>query len=126
MADYTPVYADGVAPFTVGASAAITGGQLVETTTTGNVGPAGALSLKVVGVAAHDAPSGGRVSVWPLSSVVHEVVHTAGGAVGDCIVAAASGAAGTATQATAAAAGYDLGTALTTAGAGLKIRFIGK
>jgi len=126
MADYSPVYANGIAPFTLVTSAIVTGGTLVETTTTGAVGPAGALSLKVVGVAAHDAPSGGRLSIWPISGVVHEVTHTAGGTVGDCIVAAAAGALGTATQGTAAAAGYDLGTALTTAGAGLKLRFIGK
>ena len=126
MADYSPPYANGRRPFTATASAAITGGQLVETTTTGAVAPAGALSRKVAGVAAHDAASGARVAVWPIYGVVHELTHTAGGSAGDCIVAAASGAVGSATQGTAAAAGYDLGTALTTAFAGLPIRFIGK
>jgi hypothetical protein len=126
MADYTPVFTNGVQPWTATTSAAVVGATLLETSTTGAVATAGALSLKVIGVAAHDAASGARVTVWPLTGVVHELVHTAGGTVGDCIVAAASGALGTATQATAAAAGYDLGTALTTAGAGLKLRFLGK
>jgi hypothetical protein len=126
MADYTPVYADNVQPFTATTSAAVVGATLLETTTTGAVATAGALSLKVVGVAAHDAASGARVTVWPLHGIVHEIVHTAGGTVGDCIVAAANGLLGTATQATAAAAGYDLGTALVTAGAAAKLRFIGK
>lgn len=126
MADYTPVYKNGVEPFTLGASAAITGGTLVEASTTGNCATAGAASVKVVGVAAHDAASGGRVSVWPIPGMVHEVTHTAGGTVGDCITAAASGQAATTAAATAAAAGTDLGIAVTTAGAGAKIRFIGR
>lgn len=126
MSDYSPVYAAGIKPFTVTASATVTGGTFVETTTTGAVGPAGALSLKVVGVAAHDAASGARLSVWPIPGIMHEVTHTAGGTVGDCIVPAAAGAAGTAAAGTASAAGYDLGVAVTTAGAGLKIRFVGR
>lgn len=126
MADYSPVHAPGITPFTKTASATITGGQLVETTTTGNVGPAGALSLKCIGVAAHDAASGAKVAVWPLPAVEHEVSHTAGGTVGDCIVPAASGAAGTAAAGTASAAGYDIGVATTTATAGNKIRFVGR
>lgn len=126
MADYTPVYTNGILPYTSTTSAIVAGGTLVETSTTGAVATAGALSLKVVGVAAHDAASGAKLSIWPITGVVHELPHTAGGTVGDCIVAAASGALGSATQATAAAAGYDLGTALTTAGAGLKLRFLGK
>ncbi|MGH3658195.1 MAG: hypothetical protein ACRDUA_16190, partial [Micromonosporaceae bacterium] len=88
MADYLPVFG-GVPPFTSTASAAVTGGTLVEATTTGNVGPAGAASTKVVGVAAHDAGTGVAVSVWPIHGNVHEVTHTAGGAVGDVLTAAA-------------------------------------
>lgn len=126
MADYTPVYTNGLEPFTATASAAVTGGTLLEATTTGAVATAGANSVKVVGVAAHDAPSGSRVSVWPLPGVVHEIVHTAGGTVGDTIASTATGTAATAVAGTAAAAGYDLGIALTTAAALAKIRFIGK
>ncbi len=126
MADYSPPGANNIQPFTLSASATVVGGTFVETTTTGNVGPAGALSLKVVGVAAHDAGAGQRLTIWPLPGVVHEITHTAGGTVGDCIVAAANGQAATAVQGTAAAAGYDLGQALTTAGAAAKIRVIGR
>lgn len=126
MADYTPVYTNGLEPFTSTASTAVTGGTLAEATTTGAVATAGAASVKVVGVFAHDAASGARVTVWPLPGVVHEIVHTAGGAVGDVITAAASGQAASTAAATAAAAGTDLGVALTTAGAGAKIRFIGR
>jgi len=128
MSDYSPPYADGLAPFSATTSAAVTGGTLAETTTTGAVATAGANSIKVVGVFAHDAPSGGRVSIWPLTGVVHEIASTAGSTVGDCIVAAAAGLLATAatSTATACAAGFDLGIALTTAGAGLKVRFVGR
>jgi hypothetical protein len=126
MADYTPVYTNGVQPFSTTTSAAVTGGTFVEATTTGAVATAGATSVKVVGVAAHDAASGARLTVWPLPGVVHEIVHTAGGTVGDTIASTATGTAATAVAGTASAAGYDLGIALTTAAALAKIRFIGK
>jgi len=127
MADYSPVYSNGVIPFTLTASATITGGTLVESTTTGACGPAGAASIKVVGVAAHDAASGARVTVWPVDGIVHEIIHTAGGTVGDILVAAAAGQLATNnTAGVAAAAGTLLGIALTTAGAGAKMRFIGR
>jgi hypothetical protein len=91
VADYTPVYASGVNPMTKTASAAITGGQVVESTTTGSVGPAGAASIKVVGVAANDTASGGRVTVWPLANIEHEVLCTGTITVGDGVVAGAAG-----------------------------------
>jgi hypothetical protein len=126
MADYTPVYTGDIAPFTVTASAAVVGGTLVETSTTGNVATAGAASVKVVGVAAHDAATGQRLSVWPLPGLMHEIVHTAGGTVGDVMTAAANGLMASTAAGTAAAAGTDLGVAVTTAGAAAKIRFIGR
>jgi hypothetical protein len=128
VADYTPVYSGGVRPFTSTASAAITGGQIVESTTTGAVGPAGALSLKFVGVAAHDAASGARVSIWPIPGVTHETVNANAGTitVGASVVCGAAGAADTATTATAAAAGYLMGTAVTTALTTAKLRWIGR
>lgn len=125
MADYAPVYAP-VEPFTITASATVTGGTLVESTTTGACGPAGVGSVKVIGVAAHDAVVGMRLSVWPIPGNVHEIIHAAGGTVGDVITAAAAGQLASTAAATAAAAGTDLGVALTTAGAGLKLRFIGR
>jgi hypothetical protein len=126
MADYTPIDSNGSAPFTLTASAAVVGGTLVETTTTGNVATAGAASVKVVGVAAHDAATGSLLSVWPLPGIVHEIVHTAGGTVGDVITAAANGLLASTAAGTAAAAGTDLGVAVTTAGAAAKLRFIGR
>lgn len=125
MADYSPVYVSGVTPMSKSASAAITGGQLVETTTTGAVGPAGAASVKVVGVAASDTASGGRVTVWPLANIEHELLCTGTIAVGDGIVAGAAGVIVTAAVATAAAAGTLLGIA-TTGGTAVKVRFVGR
>lgn len=125
MGDYSPVY-QGTPPFPATASAAVVGGQLVEATTTGAVGPAGANSLKVVGVAAFDAATGARVTVHPIPGNIHETVTPGGSAVGDTIAAAAAGAVATAVAGTAAAAGYDLGIATTTASAGNKVRWIGK
>ena len=125
MADYLPFY-QGVPPFTATASAAVTGGQVVETTTTGAVGPAGAASVKAVGVAGHDAGIGSKVTIHPIVGNIHETVSTAGSAVGDCLTAAAAGAVATAAAGTASAAGTDIGLALTTATAGNKVRWIGR
>jgi hypothetical protein len=118
------VYVSGINPMTKTASAAITGGLLVETTTTGAVGPAG-VGAKVVGVAAHDAASGARVTVWPLANVEHEVLCTGTITVGDGVIAGAAGVITTATIATAAAAGTLIGIATTT-GTAVKVRFIGR
>lgn len=62
MSDYSPLY-DGQT-FTKTASAAVTGGQVVEATGNDTVGPAGAGSAKVLGVAAFDAASGQQVTVY--------------------------------------------------------------
>jgi hypothetical protein len=126
MADYSPVYATGSLPLTLTASAAITGGQLVENTTASAVGPAGAGSVKVVGVSAHDAASGARVTVWPLANTVHEITSTGTIALGDGIASGAAGVAATIVVGTGAAAGSLIGTALTAATGGAKVRFIGR
>lgn len=128
MADYTPVYTAGNNPFTMTASAAITGGQVVESTTASSVGPAAAASAKCVGVAAHDAASGARVSVWPLANVEHEitVVAAATVTVGDGVIAGTAGTVNTGVIATQAAAGALLGIAMTTATAPNKVRFVGR
>lgn len=126
MADYVPVYTGGVDPFSATASAAITGGQLVENTGVNTVGPAGAASTKVVGVAAFDVASGGRVTVFPLAPVIHEVTASGTVTAGDGVAAAASGQVATVAVATGAAAGTLIGTAVTTATTGNKVRFIGR
>jgi hypothetical protein len=124
MADYTPVYASGANPMTKTASADVVGGRLVEETTASSVGPAGAASTKVIGVAAYDATTGNRVSIWPLPGLEHEVLATGAIAVGDGIVAGAAGVVATAVVGTAAAAGTLIGRA-TTAGTSVKVRFVG-
>lgn len=125
MADYLPVF-QGVLPFTATASATVVGGQVLEVTTTGAVGPAAAGSVKAVGVAGHDAAAGAKVTVHPIVGNVHETVSTAGSAAGDCLVTAAAGAVATSAAGAAATAGTDIGVALTTATAGNKVRWIGR
>lgn len=126
MADYLP-YIQGVPPFSgVTASAVITGGQIVESTGVNTIGPAAADSVKVLGVAAHDAAIGAGVTVHPIQGNVHETVSTAGSTAGDRMVAAAAGAIKTVAAATAAAAGTDLGVAVNTATAGNKVRWAGR
>lgn len=88
MADYTPLFKPGAA-VTFHVSAAVTGGQLVEVTGDRAVGPSGAASTKVVGVAGFDAAVGEDVTVY--SGGIQ--LPTAGGAiaVGDRVEAAANG-----------------------------------
>src|SRR5690625_1416547 len=88
MADYVPVYKPGQA-LTLKASAAINGGQIVEVTGDGTVGPAGAASEKVVGVAAFDANANDNVNVF--AGGVQSVTASAAISAGDQVVAAASG-----------------------------------
>lgn len=130
MADYSPVYANGVLPFSSTAASAITGGTPLVAVATGTVGPAGATSALCVGIAAHDAASGARVSVWPLANVVHEVAVVAAGTV-TALEGVVTGALATVQTAptsiaTQAAAGTLIGIALTTATAPNKVRFIGR
>lgn len=125
MADYTPVYSGGVEPFTATTSAAVTGGRVLEVSGNGTVAQAGAASVVAIGVAAHDAASGGRVTVWPLANVVHELSAPAAITAAAGIVTAANGEVATAAVATAAAAGTLIGIAATTA-ASNKVRVIGR
>lgn len=128
MADYAPVYRSGINPFTLTASATIVGGQILESTGVNTVGPAGALSVKFVGVAAHDAASGARIAVWPISGILHETTNGNAGTItaGNSVVPGAAGAADTATTATAAAAGYLMGTAVMTAATTAKLTWLGR
>lgn len=129
MADYQPIVSAGAKPFTATTSAAVTGGQVLAQSGSGTVEAAVTASgARVVGVAAHDAGSGAKVTVWPLDGVVHELVATAAITQGaGVIVDAVAGQVATATIATAAAAGTLIGTALTTAaGSPLKLRVQGR
>lgn len=89
MANYLPVYKPGT-DVTLTASAAITGGQLVAVSGNGTIAPAGAAEADVVGVAAFDAASGTRVTVYGFG-MIHET--TADGAItaGDQVTAGATG-----------------------------------
>lgn len=75
MSDYVPV--DGCGPYSFTTAAAVTGGQLLELTGDNTVQPAGATSQKVVGVAAFDAASGAKVTVFSIDSL-HETTVTSG------------------------------------------------
>jgi hypothetical protein len=112
MAEYLPIYKPGQA-ITLAASATITGGQLVEVSGSGTVGPAGAASVKVVGVAAFDAVSGDNVTIFA-GGVQHAV---ASGAITAGAVVQA-GAAGTVAAGTTA----PIGIALSTAADGADVR----
>ncbi|HQN97734.1 MAG TPA: DUF2190 family protein [Thermoanaerobaculales bacterium] len=117
MAEYLPIFKPGQA-ITLKASAAVTGGQVVEITGVGTVGPAGANSTKVVGVAGFDAAINDYVTVYAggVQNCTSAGVITAG----DLIAAAA---AGTVATNAAPAAGVQIGIALsTTTGAGQAVR----
>lgn len=129
MADYVPVYTGDQKPSSHTTSAAVTGGRLVAVSGVGTVAHAGAASTTVVGVAAFDAASGARVSVWPIDGVVHELEAASAITQGGGIQAAANGQVDPATTsiAAASAAGTLIGTATTTAtGSPLKVRFSGR
>jgi hypothetical protein len=78
VADYTPVHVLAGGPFTSQASGTITGGDAVEVSGVNTVGAAAAGSLKVVGIAGHDAVLGQKVTVFPLDAV-HETLAGVGG-----------------------------------------------
>ena len=127
MGDYTPV--NNVDVITGTASATITGGQLLTASGNGTVAPS-TTGDHSVGVALHDAPSGGRVSYALISSVIHEVTiqGVVAIAAGAPIIAGTAGTINTGTLATVAAAGTLLGICIVggTGGTGSgKARFIG-
>lgn len=78
MADYLPKFKPGQA-VTFTASADVTGGRLVAVTGNRTVGPAGADSAAVVGVAGFDAKAGERVTVFTRAGGVQQL--TANGAI---------------------------------------------
>lgn len=90
MGDFTPIHKPGHA-VTFTASAAVTGGQLVEVTGDMTVGPAGAGSAKVIGQAGHDTPAGERVTVHTPGRTVSEATASGTIAAGDRLAAAADG-----------------------------------
>lgn len=92
MAQSVPVFDSGLS-ITRQASAAVTGGQLVEVTGNGTVGPAAATSTKWLGTAAFDAASGEQVTVH--KGGVQRCNASGAIAAGDLVAAAADGAVAT-------------------------------
>lgn len=78
MADYAPIYSPGH-EITQTASATITGGQVLMNSGVNTVAPASAATSKYLGVAAHDAASGAKVTVLSGVGAIHET--TAQGAI---------------------------------------------
>jgi hypothetical protein len=127
MPDYQPVNPTNTLPKTRTAGAAITGGQLLLPTADSVVSPVTANTQRATSVAAHDAPSGGRVTVWPLPGVIHESVNNNAGAVtaGAPITAGASAGVDTGLLGTVAAAGTLVGICTKGAASGAKLQWIG-
>lgn len=127
MGDYSPIYSGGSSPFSTTTSGAVVGGNVLVWSGANTVAASGADSAVTAGVAAHDAASGARVTVWPIDGVVHELVGSGAISAGAGIVTDANGQVKTATIATAAAAGTLIGTAATAGGgAGQKLRVNGR
>lgn len=113
MGDYVPIHNPGH-EWTSTTSAAVTGGQTLANSGVDTVAPAiTASAKKYVGVAAHDAASGAKVTVLAGVGQVHE--STAAGAItaGDLVIVGAVAG----TIATIGAGTFDqmIGIALTTA-----------
>lgn len=123
MPEYSPRFAGTTAPITQQASATVTGGRLVENTGNNTVGPAGAASTKVIGVAAHDAASGQKVDVWPLPGLVHRVTGAGAISAGDNL---AAGAAGVVAPIAAGTFGQLVGVAMAAAADGATVHFMGR
>jgi hypothetical protein len=129
MADYTPVYSGGVVPFTVTTGGVVAGGNVVVWSAASTVTVSGAASAIVAGVAAHDAASGAKLTVWPLDGCIHELVAANAISALGGIQTAASGQVDPVTTSIAAgsAAGTLIGIAVTTAaGSPLKLRVQGR
>lgn len=90
MVDYTPTHVPGHA-VTFTASAAVTGGRLVEVSGDWTVAHAAAGSQKVVGTAGHDAAVGAQVTVHCPGRPIAEANTTAAVAAGDHLKASATG-----------------------------------
>lgn len=90
MADYLPKFKPGEA-VTFTASADVIGGRLVAVTGPRTVGPAGADSAAVVGVASVDAVSGETLTVFTRAGGVHRLTASGAIAAGAKVSSAATG-----------------------------------
>ncbi len=129
MAEYNPLNALGHVPFTCEAAGTITAGKTVMASASGTVTQGTAAGkATVIGIAAQDAVSGQKFSVWPIHGPIHYVTCPGGVNAGAGLAAGDNGVVVTATIATEAAAGSLLGVALKTvaADANAKATFFGK
>lgn len=92
MADYVPRFTPGD-DITLQASGTIVGGRLVAVSGSGTVDTAGANALNWVGVAAFNASSGDKLTVF--SGGVQKLVASGSITAGDIVVCAAAGAVST-------------------------------
>lgn len=122
MAEYAPVYMPGTA-YSTTASAAITGGQLVEVTGSGTVGPAAGTNPGI-GIAANDAAANSRVAVY-LGNLVQEATTSANVTAGNPLKAAAGGTVAPWVSGT-DGAHLQIGLALTTATSGATVRYLNR
>lgn len=90
MADYLPKFKPGQA-VTFTASAAVTGGRLVDVTGDRSVGPAGADVADVVGVAGFDAAIGESVTVYTRAGGVQRLTANGAIAAGAKVISATDG-----------------------------------
>lgn len=90
MADYLPKFKPGQA-VTFTATADVIGGRLVAITGNRSVGPAGADSAVVVGVAGYDAVAGDQVTVYTRPGGVQALVASAAIAAGAKVISATAG-----------------------------------
>jgi predicted transcriptional regulator len=127
VADYSPFYSGGAVPFTATTAGAVTGGNVLIWSAANVVTVSGADSTAVCGVAAHDAASGAKVTVWPIDGVIHNLVASGAITALAGVVSDTAGQVKTATIATAAAAATLIGVAVTTAaGSPLVLRVQGR
>lgn len=115
MADYAPIFW-GSPPYTGTASATVVGGNVLEVSASGTVGPAGAGSVKVVGVALQDAAANALVTIS--RGGVQELVASGTVTQGEQVEAGAAGTVRT------LASGRAIGVALTTATTGNKTQVV--
>ena len=129
MADYTPVNADNAA-ITLTAGAIVTGGRCVKMSADDTVIHTVATTDRTIGVTAHDAPSGGRVTVYLLPGFLHELLLEPGAvtpAAGAGIVCSTTPGSVNTTTLTAIAANTAIGICVrsTVNSAGTKVRVLG-
>ena len=129
MADYVPVNSDNTA-ITLTAGAIVTGGRCVKMSADDTVIHTVTTNDRAIGVTAHDAPSGGRVTVYLLPGFLHELLlepGSTGPAAGASVVCSTTPGAVFSTTLASVTSGTLLGICVrsTVNSAGTKVRVLG-